>query len=108
MSTYEVTVTWKAFKDALGFGKKITSVTVSYDFANVHSEGNILNDTDLLDKVWRDTNLYKGSFWRVLEPVLPENRTHTAMSVGDEVTINGRSYYCNHIGWKRITEGANQ
>jgi len=51
--------------------------------------------------VFQNTNLYQGAMWDALQP-LPEDRTHTAMSVGDEVTINGQTFRCEDIGFKEV------
>jgi hypothetical protein len=59
-------------------------------------------DNVILEALFENTNLYHGPFWDRLR--LPENRTHTAISVGDRVLIDGREYECAAIGWDRIDE----
>ena len=59
-----------------------------------------LPDEQICEILFRDTNLYEGAAWEMLQP-LPEKRTHTALSVGDYVVIDGRTYRCASFGWKR-------
>jgi len=60
------------------------------------------DDLEICETLFRDTNLYEGPFWDRLEPVLPETRTHTALSVGDFVFIDDRRYLCKSFGWERV------
>ena len=107
MST--ITVIWKAFnsddpkrlQDFADAGRKpVTSKTIETDltFGASHSY--------ICERLFRDTNLYEGEFWNLLQP-LPEDRTHTAMSVGDEVIINGRTYRCADVGFEEVVECPN-
>jgi hypothetical protein len=82
-----ITLTWKAFGEP-------TSATIQYDSA--------LDDDALCAKAFRETNLYQGYLWDALEPHLPEARTHTALSVGDEVTIDDATFRCEGMGWSKI------
>jgi hypothetical protein len=52
--------------------------------------------------LFRDTNLYQGELWDLIEPNLSPKRTHTALSVRDEVSIDGRRYVCAGIGWEPV------
>lgn len=61
-----------------------------------------VDDVHVCEKVFRDTNLYEGDVWDAMQP-LPEDRTHTALSVGDYVVVDGRMYRCAAFGW-RLTE----
>lgn len=63
-------------------------------------------DIDLLEELFEQTNLYEGPFWDRIEAVMPENRSHTALSTGDFVVIDGRSYRCESIGWQRAERPA--
>lgn len=88
-----ITINYKAFCRADVPTRKATSVTVKYDTA--------LDDEAICEKAFRETNTYSGYLWDALQP-LPEGRTHTSLSVGDEVTIDGRTYRCADIGWERV------
>ena len=84
----QVTITWKAFGDA-------TSATF-----DIPENGDAINICNML---FRQTNLYEGHAWDILESLLPENRTHTALSVGDEITVNGITHRCESIGWAEVS-----
>lgn len=90
-----VTITWKAFADSLSLRERVTSATLDYDFGDKAGE-------QVCDVVFADTNRYQGEFWNALEPHLPENRTHTSLSMGDEVEVDGVTYLCDHIGWEIV------
>lgn len=102
MST--ITVIWKAFdnkdpkrlQDFADAGRvPVTSKTIEVGTAigvDPHA---------LCEMLFRDTNTYQGSLWDLLQP-LPRTRTHTAMSVGDEVIIDGRKYRCEDFGFKEV------
>lgn len=60
--------------------------------------------------MYQDTNRYSGLFWNKIEPLLAPNRTHTALSVGDEIELTNedtntvRRYVCAPIGWRCVEE----
>lgn len=92
MST--VTVTWKAFGDQPERNRFVSSV---------HIEAPAFADPlDLCNKIFRDTNLYEGELWDVIQPSLSPTRTHTALSVGDEIGIDGTTFRCEGMGWSQI------
>lgn len=91
-----ITVTWKAFADSLSLRERVTSATLEYDFGDKTAE-------QICDVVFAETNKYQGEFWNALEPLMNENRTHTSLSVGDEVEVDGVTYYCDHIGWRIVS-----
>jgi hypothetical protein len=106
-----VTITYKAFSN--NNDRPITSATIEVGYPFVYEYPYNANQTQqqdikLCDVLYHQTNIYEGSLWNLLEPVLPTNRTHTALSVGDEVTItdtdNTRTYRCADIGWELLTE----
>jgi len=61
------------------------------------------DDLALCEALFENTNLYQGPFWDRLEGVLPETRTHTALSVGDRVFIDDRVFLCKSFGWEEIS-----
>lgn len=93
-----IKVTWKAFGDQVERGRFISTATVNITWTEFRFDQHI----QLLRMIYENTNLYQGAFWDLLEPVLPANRTHTALSVGDEVEIDGAIYRCDDIGWKLL------
>jgi hypothetical protein len=102
MST--ITVTWKAFnnndpkrlQDFADQGRNpVTSRTIEVDDTLGMSHSYIC------EMLFRDTNTYQGPLWDALQP-LPRERTHTAMSVGDEVIINKITYRCADFGFEEV------
>jgi hypothetical protein len=59
-----------------------------------------LEDWQICEKMFEATNLQDGAAWEIVQP-LPPNRTHTSLSVGDYVSVDGRMYRCASIGWDR-------
>ena len=90
----QVTITWKAFNPSRLHDEAITSRTIEVD----------TNDDamTLCNRVFRDTNLYSGELWDLIEPVLSPFRTHTALSVGDEVAVDGVTFRCEGAGWSEL------
>lgn len=98
-NTKEITITWKAFSADTDY--PVTSLTFSYAF--------FLDDERICDLLFQDTNLYQGAIWEhFIEPNLPANRSHTALSVDDEITISDsagtRTYLCSDFGWELLQE----
>lgn len=85
-----ITITWKAFGEP-------TSATIEWDYPDTG-----LHSVEVCEKAFRDTNLYNGSLWEALEPHLPEDRTHTALSVGDEIEVAGLTHRCEPAGWSIV------
>ena len=83
------------------FSKTIEDTTLTffnYKFENVKS----MTDEDICSEVFRATNLQCGDMWKAMQP-LPANRTHTSLSVGDAVAVNGAIYKCLPSGWEMIS-----
>lgn len=92
-----VKITWKSFTPK----RSESSVTFN---AEKLFEGK--SDYDICNQVFQDTNLYGGFIWDKIKDNLPLERTHTALSIGDEVTIYDYSvdritkvYRCAEVGW---------
>lgn len=99
-----ITVTWKAFanndpkrlRDFAETGRTpVTSKTIEVE----NTMG--VSHSYICETLFRDTNWYEGPFWDLLQP-LPEDRTHTALSVGDEVIINDVTYRCADVGFEEV------
>lgn len=88
----EIEVVWKAFER---HGLATTSAVIEVDAnGEPHHE--------VCERVFAGTNLQRGMFWDLLEPVLPATRSHTSLSVGDEVIIDGETYRCEMIGFSKL------
>jgi hypothetical protein len=64
-------------------------------------------DTEILELLFEQTNLYAGDVWeKHFKDKMPENRSHTALSVGDCVTIERDGdksiYICLDMGWELL------
>lgn len=94
ITTTNIKVTWKAFGDHPLENQYITSA--SFDLV---SEGTTVDPINICNQIFRDTNLYQGKMWDAIEPKLSPSRTHTSLSVGDEVEIDGTTFLCEGSGW---------
>lgn len=92
----KVIITLKAFGDDLESGRVVSSV--SFTNITVQADDHIA----FCEKVFADLNLYTGWVWDTVEPLLSPNRTHTALSVGDEIEIDGKVYRCENLGFSEV------
>lgn len=95
----QVKITWKAFGDKPEAGRFVSSVEFETEFK--------INEPDVdqfLNVVYRATNLYSGNLWELIQPKLSETRTHTALSIGDEVEIDGQVYIVADFGFEKIED----
>jgi hypothetical protein len=95
----KVKISWKAFGDKPEQGKFVTSVEFETDFKL--EEGYI---EQFLNIAYRQTNTYSGNLWDIIQPQLSEIRTHTALSVGDEIEIDGQVYIVADFGFEKIED----
>ena len=61
------------------------------------------DETSLLEALFVATNTYgayESGLWSAIEPLLPTDRDHTSLSVGDSVILDGRTFVCAPLGWK--------
>lgn len=88
MATIEIT--WSAFAH---FGKPVTSAKFEFELD--------ADEFDLMfcERAFAATNTYQGRVWDALQGVIPAERSHTALSVGDKVSIDGRDYLCAPVGF---------
>lgn len=95
----KVKISWKAFGDKPDQGKFVSSVDFETDFKIAEA------DVDqFLNVVYRVTNVYSGNLWDIIQPKLSPTRTHTALSVGDEVEIDGQVYIVADFGFEKIED----
>lgn len=59
-------------------------------------------DTLICNAIYSNTNHYAGKFWDALQEVIPADRPHTALSMGDKISIDGREYVCSEFGWALV------
>jgi hypothetical protein len=95
----KVKVTWKAFGDKPEIGRFVSSVEFETEFKIAEA------DVDqFLNVVYRTTNTYSGNLWQIIEPLLSKTRTHTSISIGDEIEIDGQVYICADYGFEKIED----
>jgi hypothetical protein len=95
----KVKISWKAFGDKPKQGKFVSSVEFETEFKL--EEWYI---EQFLNIAYRQTNTYSGNLWDIIQPQLSENRTHTALSVGDEIEIDGQVYIVADFGFEKIED----
>lgn len=95
----KVKITWKAFGDKPEIGRFISSVEFETEFKIEES-----NVDKFLEVVYHATNTYSGNLWQIIEPLLSKTCTHKAISVGDEITIDGQVYICADFGFEKIED----
>ena len=107
--TTAIEITWKAFQhNEIGNKQGVTSATIEIpDEINVWNNNGwcelLYEVTNLQDEIYDFTrNETKLFVWNLLQPLLPANRTHTSLSIGDEITINENTYRCADVGWKQL------
>lgn len=94
-----VEITWQAFGNKPEKNRFVESA--SFDVLVCESEEQRL---ELVSRVYNDTNLYGGLVWEKIQPNLPENRTHTALSIGDKITIDYvHIYIVAEVGFVKIS-----
>jgi len=94
-----VKVTWKAFGNLPEANRYISSVIfdLPIDYKTNEEQRNYI-----CEAVYADTNLYKGYFWNRIQPLLSPTRTHTALSVGDEIEV--ASQEANSVNTYRVAD----
>jgi hypothetical protein len=96
----KVKITWKAFGDKPEIGRFISSV--EFELAEVVTK--TVTDQHICEQIYKQTNLYQGPLWETIQPKLSETRTHTSISVGDEIEIDGQVYICADFGFEKIED----
>jgi hypothetical protein len=95
----KVKITWKAFGDKPEIGRFISSVEFETEFKVEEADVN-----KFLEVVYHNTNTYAGNLWQIIEPKLSATRTHTSISIGDEIEIDGQVYICADFGFEKIED----
>ena len=95
----KIKITWKAYGDKPEIGRFISSIEFETEFKITENDV-----TQFLEVVYRTTNTYSGNLWQIIEPLLSETRTHTSVSVGDEIEIDGQVYICADFGFEKIED----
>lgn len=56
------------------------------------------------DTIVENTHIQSGPFWDRIKNILPPDRTHTALMVGDQIIIDDRVYTFERPGWSLSRE----
>jgi hypothetical protein len=89
-----ITITWQAFGNKPERNRFVSSVTFETEFDITDS-----NRDDFFNVLYRNTNLYNGNLWNLIEPLLSPTRTHTALSIGDKIAVDGTAYLVADCGF---------
>jgi hypothetical protein len=109
-----IAITYKAFQQNARPGTEgITTARLDFPTPPV-------KDEIILDMIYQVTNLqdelvdfvrnsyYQIVLWDAIKEVLPANRTHTSLSVGDEIQIEDRLYSIEMVGFKMLADATNR
>lgn len=100
----KITVTWVP---ARRFFEDWSKPVVSMEFEMPIDKG-FYSDEEFCEMVYASTNNYSGHIFQAMQKKgLPEDRNHTALSVGDIVGIDNNYYIVDDFGFKKcfsITE----
>ncbi len=112
----KIVITYKAFGDAPESGRVVSSVSFEItreiaDYCGISKDIAADNHHNFCELVFHDTNTYSGRLWFFLEDKLElqaPNRTHTALSVGDEIAIDDKTYRCENVGWSQVEKAVSR
>lgn len=90
-------------REELGIEPTVFSSEINIDAENFDPDFE-QNFKTICNEVYRATNVYYGEIWNALQP-LPEARSHTALSTGDVVIVNGERFWLGSTGFERLAEG---
>ena len=104
----KIKITWKAYGNQPQRERFISSVEV--ELVNQVSD-----DFRICEAIYKVTNLQgeladfgasltEINLWKTIESKLSPTRTHTSLSIGDEVEIDGRAYICADLGFIKVSE----
>jgi len=107
----KVKVTWKAFGNRIEQGRFVSSVEFDILDYKIPADKYPL----LLNAIYKATNLqseladfggtaFEVYLWKVIEARLASDRTHTSLSIGDEIEIEGQTYVCADFGWVKAED----
>ena len=90
------------------FSERLNKPETSFTFKLPESwEG--LENHQILNNMFEITNLQQGEVWDSIKNNLPQERTHTSLSVGDKVVIQfGKhleyTFKCADVGWDYLAK----
>ena len=96
--TQKIKISWKAFGDKPSIGRFMSSVEIETEFPET------ISHKEICEIVFADTNCYQGYIWNKVETKMSKTRTHTSISVGDEVEIDKVKYICADTGFIKVED----
>lgn len=111
-----ITIRWKAFGNQPERNRFESEATLDFGTINNNAEEAAIHRF-VCNIVYRVTNLQEEleefgyswkeiDLWNRIRDIAPANRTHTSLSVGDEIAITDNNkttaYRCAEIGWEKI------
>ena len=92
MSNKDITIIWVSMDRE----NRISKMRFSYQVEDNTS------DLEILEEIYRQTNLYTGEIFAMVQEIAPKDRPHTALSVNDHIIIDGLQYRCNEFGFGMV------
>ena len=89
----KIKISWKAFGDKPEIGRYASSVEIEMP----EVVGKFVSNKQICEQIFHQTNTYSGPIWDVIQPKMSETRTHTSISIGDEIEIDGQVYICADV-----------
>ena len=96
----KIEIKWQAFGDKPEIWRFSSKVEI--EIPDV--VGKFVSDEQICEQVFHQTNIYAGPIWDAIQPKMSETRTHTAISIGDEVVIDGRAYTVADCGFVKTED----
>ena len=101
-----IKITWKTFGNQPERSQYISSAEFKLEFADAY--------LDICNAIYKVTNLqdelsefgarkFEIDLWETIKAILPANRTHTSLSVGDEIQIGVRVYEITNTGFEWLS-----
>ena len=81
---------------------KIMWTAFGGDASLEHYVSDRVEDLKICEEIYAQTNMQFGPAWGWIQPKLPKDRTHTSLSVGDTIEVDGTVYRCEDIGWSVV------
>ena len=89
----KIKISWKAFGDKPEIGRYASTVEIEMP----EVVGKFASNKQICEQIFHQTNTYSGPIWDAIKPKMAETRTHTSISIGDEIDIDGQVYICADV-----------
>lgn len=96
----KIEIKWQAFGDKPEIWRFTSKVEIEVPKEYVQ----FITDERICAEIYHQTNTYQGSIWDIIKPKMSETRTHTAISIGDEIIVDGRAYTVADFGFVKTED----